>query len=59
VLPQVLHPFRMRDAEACFPVVENARVFDTVGIRSLNEIRAPLQGANDAWVGIMFQGACL
>ncbi len=25
-------------------------------IRSLNEIRAPLQGANDLWVGIMFQG---
>ncbi|MFM2298342.1 MAG: hypothetical protein RL117_2049 [Verrucomicrobiota bacterium] len=26
------------------------------GIRSLNKIRAPLQGANDVWAGIMFQG---
>jgi len=97
-LPQVWHPFRMLDAEACFPVVSplglNHRLQDAIppgwrsfalvfpqqndvrqdqhflipkgwkvvsgvrecacvryrGIRSLNEIRAPLQGANDVWV---------
>jgi hypothetical protein len=37
-------------------VVENARAFDTSESRHLNKIRAPLQGANDVWVEIMFQG---
>jgi hypothetical protein len=37
-------------------MVENALVFDTVGSCHFNKIRAPLQVANDVWVGIMFQG---
>jgi hypothetical protein len=36
--------------------VENAHVFDAVGSRHRNKIRAPLQDANDVWVGNMFQG---